>query len=139
MKKVRLAELVNMARSLVSSKSLTKLHTDYGAKRIHYSFIWRDGHLLSVGTNRLISVNDVGTQLRRFYGKPHMFMHSELDAVRRCPIDAREATMVNVCLNRRGDVRCARPCQSCLELLIALNFQKVYFTTPTGDFSCITL
>lgn len=102
---------------------------------IHWTFLIRNGKILSQGVNRAIEPpkcygyhNNVKCESTTFTPK----WHSELDALRRCNFSLKDYTAVNVRLNKSGDIRMSLPCAACRRILKVMNCNKLYFTTETG-------
>ncbi len=105
----------------------------------HFSFVFKDGRLLSVGLNNgkthpknllYAYLGRDGSDISRIVGT-----HSEMSAVlRTSPDECRGATMVNLRINRRGDFDYSRPCSGCLDMLRRMGFSSAFHTHRDGRF-----
>lgn len=98
----------------------------------HWTYFVRDNEILTVGLNRSLEPS-------KKYGyhdnpdptfKPKY--HSELDALRKCNRGLHDLDVVNVRLNKAGQLRLSLPCRTCRNLLALLDVRRVYFTTEVG-------
>ncbi len=98
----------------------------------HWTFLVKDNKIISSGVNRCVEPS-------RYYGyhannssltfRPKW--HAELDAIHRCNFNLRGCEVVNVRLNRSGEIRISFPCKICRTMIRVLNCKKVYYTTDT--------
>jgi hypothetical protein len=91
----------------------------------HASLIVRKGRLLAVGTNAF-----KGHPVAHKLGYRYSEMHSELNALLKCPLRDR-ITLINVRYNKQGQLRMARPCPLCLPWCQAV-FDEIYYSCPDG-------
>lgn len=102
---------------------------------IHWTFLVRNGRIVSQGVNRPIEPS-------RYYGYHSVLRcdsdsftpkwHSELDALHRSGFCLRDYIAVNVRLNKTGELRLSLPCTGCRRILKVMNCEKVYFTSESG-------
>jgi tRNA(Arg) A34 adenosine deaminase TadA len=124
-----LDECLRIARRKNSTHPLRR----QGWKYIHWSFVVQDGKILSVGVNRNAGIEVMLPGLRD--GKK---IHAEQDAYRRVEEGKnrlqlqRKWYMVNVRLNRKGEVRNSDPCYRCRYLLMWLGIDRIIFTIDEG-------
>jgi hypothetical protein len=110
--------------------SKNKSHPEWGNYH-HFSFIVQGGKILEVGFNRS------GSAVEGFgYGSEYpQKIHAENDVYRKArgildfgkPFD-----VINIRLNKRGEVRISKPCECCLNFLSAVGCRNVYFSTEVG-------
>ena len=133
MKKSLIKEAYAIARRNI------ELHPENG-RFIHFSFVVQHGKIIEWG------VNHAGVP-RKHYGyhnrlddptfKPKT--HSEADAWKKARglLDKQERwSMINVRLNRRGELRNSKPCLCCYGLLTALGCEYFYFSTNETFLKC---
>lgn len=95
----------------------------------HFTFILRKSKIVSIGTNHNCTHP---RSLAYSYGRP-VGVHAELDAVLRLgPGDYSRYSMVNVRLNKHGQIQLSAPCSGCLDMIQQLGFKRVYYSTPVG-------
>ena len=100
---------------------------------IHYSFAVVDGSVYVVGTNKS-AVPSVHLGYNQRVPEPKI--HSELDAYKKLrkivPIGKVQWSLINVRLNRSGEMKNSRPCHVCQEWLSQVGCTEVYYTTEAG-------
>ena len=120
---------------------------------IHWTFLVKDGKIISCGVNRPIEPPRHYGYHREFEtvksvqgSTPHHIKsgldaqdkplipkwHSELDAIKKCRGSLVDCVAVNVRLNKTGQERISMPCKTCRRLLYVTNIKKVFFTTEFG-------
>lgn len=98
----------------------------------HWTFLIRDNQIISEGKNHR------GEPSKKYGYHNHIDkdyrpkFHSELYAIRKCKRGLEDITLVNVRLNRLGEVKMAMPCKVCQNILRNLDIKKIYFTTEDG-------
>lgn len=98
----------------------------------HFSFILKGTKIYSIGWN------DVKAKSAKISGKyvdyPLGGVHAEANAIAK--LDdlnvCRRATLLNLRLNNRGQIRLSKPCPICNNLLYAIGFNKIYYSTDEG-------
>lgn len=127
MKKSLLTEILNRCQRDIPN------HPEHD-NFMHWTFIVQNNQIVSDGVNRNheppISAGYHGRCCIERGFKPKW--HSELDAVRRCKRKLQGCEVVNVRLNKSGEVRLSMPCVACRNLLYVVNASKVFFTTEFG-------
>jgi hypothetical protein len=100
---------------------------------IHYSYAIVGNAIWCVGKNKS------DTPLIHFgYTQrvPDPKIHSELDAYKKLrkmlPIAKTEWELVNVRVNRSGEMKISKPCEVCQEWLRSIGCKRVTYTTETG-------
>ena len=116
------------------SESLRRLpnHPQY-KHYVHYSFAVVDGSVVVVGTNKsAVPPVHFGYNSR----VPEPKIHSELDAyrkLRKCvSISKTDWELVNVRVNRSGEMKKSKPCSVCAEWLQSVGCKGVTYTTESG-------
>lgn len=99
----------------------------------HFSYLLRKNTVVAVGYNQGYKTHRIAKQ----YGCRFDAIHSELHAI--CKVDCRiselkELTLVNIRLLRSGELRIAKPCQSCSKLLLTFGLVNVFYSTNEGVF-----
>ena len=100
---------------------------------LHYSYIVQDGKIIEMGVNRSIHHGAV----RHLGYSDDSKIHSEVDAYFKAkghPDFDKEMPfeVVNIRLNRQGDLRMSKPCSCCNNFLKGLGAKDCYFTTDAG-------
>jgi hypothetical protein len=98
----------------------------------HWTFVVRDGVVISSGKNRAVEPLKIYGYHRREEDWFRPKLHAELDAVSRCTSNVFGLTIVNIRLNRLGEPKLAIPCRICHSLLSALKVKRILFTTEYG-------
>lgn len=100
---------------------------------IHYSYAVVDGAVYVVGTNKS-AIPDLHLGYNQRVPEPKI--HSELDAYRKLrkivPINKAEWSLVNVRVNRSGEMKNSKPCPVCQGWLSAVGCKSVTYTTEDG-------
>lgn len=99
---------------------------------LHFSFVMQGTRVHAIG------FNDVDKSGVRLYGKfweyPLKGLHSETSAISK--LDdlniCRKATLVNVRLNKKGQLRNSKPCEICQAVLNFVGLKKIYYSTESG-------
>jgi deoxycytidylate deaminase len=111
----------------------------------HFSFIFQKNKLLSIGINspkthplnlKYNYVNKQKDKISHIVGT-----HSEMSAVIKLgTIEGYDGlTIVNTRINRKKELDYSHPCNGCMEMLLDLKFEKIYFTTKEKKFKLIKL
>lgn len=116
------------------SESLRKLpnHPQYH-HYVHYSYAVVDNAVLVVGTNKsAVPPRHFGYHARVREPK----IHSEFDAYMKLrkyvPLSKIEWELVNVRVNRSGEMKLSKPCEVCQVWLKEMGCVRVTYTTETG-------
>lgn len=60
--------------------------------------------------------------------------HAEMNVINNIPEDVlSDLSLLVVRVNRKGELTCAKPCQSCFKALLDVGLKKVYYTDYTGE------
>lgn len=128
----------NLLKSAEASLSLAKGLGVWHRCR-HFSFVFDGSRLLAVGLNsrkthpRNLMYSYVGRDNVDI--SPMVGTHSEMSAVLRMgEDDCRGLKMVNVRVNRRGELDHSRPCPGCVDMIGRLGFEEVFYTNRDGAF-----
>jgi len=98
----------------------------------HFSFVMKGSQILSIGWN------DISAPPIRINKKLIMYplggVHSELHSIKKiknlnC---LKDCSLVNVRLNRKGQLRLSKPCNVCMTMITLLKFNKLYYSTEFG-------
>lgn len=109
----------------------------------HFSFVFLNNRLVSIGRNvrKTHPINRRNPKFNMAGEKidDSKYSCSELVALLKIKkirnnFNFNKSILVNVRIDRRGEISFAKPCQSCLSLLKFLNIKKVFFTDYTGEF-----
>ena len=104
-----------------------------GNKSRHISFLCKKKRILSWGVNR---ENDTHPLAQRF-SYINSAVHSELDALVKLKsyhVNYSQLSIFNIRIDRYHRVCLSKPCRRCMNLLIAFDVKKVYYTDENGQF-----
>jgi deoxycytidylate deaminase len=98
----------------------------------HFTFILRGNKILSIGWNDL-HANDAKIN-GKYIKYPLGGIHSEAAAIEKLNDfnNCRKLTLLNIRLNKKGILRLSKPCEHCNNLLLAIGFNKIYYSTNEG-------
>jgi hypothetical protein len=122
MKKKILKECVRIA------KEKNKFHTHTTFR--HFSFVIQQNKILEWGINK-----SYGTPPPNVGYPENAGMHSENDVYRKAKgiLDPKESfEVVNIRLNKSGDLRLSKPCPCCYNFLKNIGCTTVWFSTEIG-------
>lgn len=105
----------------------------------HFSFIYDNNKLLSIGVNNPVHFNRKVYSIGKKFGIPKFvqfpFLHSEIDSLIKLlhirKISGREKIVI-IRLNKKNELRNSKPCDSCQIVLNQLNFRKMWWSTENG-------
>lgn len=127
-------------RSLQIAKAL--FDPAFPIRCFHLSFIWYKNRLVSVGQNTIKThthhkfnpkINTEGENVSEF--KKTCSEFNSLNKIRRLTnIPFSKCTLINIRINRNGQLSNSRPCVSCDSLLNYLNIKEIFFTNNEGLF-----
>lgn len=93
----------------------------------HFSFVCHKNKIISIGWN------DV-TKTSKYITYPLGGRHAEADSVGN--LDnlnlCRNATLINIRLNPKKELRLSKPCDICLGFICKMGFRKIYYSTDKG-------
>lgn len=129
--------LLNLALKIAKKKLSHHPEKDHFS---HYSFVVQEDKILGFGMNH-VGLPPVHYGYGRDEDDAYLpKTHSEISAWKKIRgiLDKRKPfTVINIRLNRKGEVRKSKPCRVCLDILNSLGCNKVYFTGGDNDFSII--
>jgi hypothetical protein len=103
-----------------------------GGRNFHASFILNKSKLLSIGVNRY---NKSHPKNQEFGYSPMAGIHSEMAACLKLGLtDCSSLGIVNVRINRNGQLSNSCFCKGCSNLVKYLNFKEAFFTNDGGKF-----
>lgn len=106
----------------------------YPAKR-HYTFIIQNNKIIEYGRNRI-------DRSYKELGFPETSnRHSEVDAWKRARgilKKNKKFEIVNIRLNRCGEIRDSKPCSCCYSYLLDLGCRRFYYSCSSGEFKYLT-
>jgi hypothetical protein len=130
--KGKLMLTVSVQKNVVRlANNLFELTENYHWK--HYSFIMQKNEVRSVGWNQPYKTHPLA---KRFNYKFHC-IHSELHAILKFDepvVKLQKYSLVNVRLDKQGNVRMSKPCEVCQRLLVAFPFKEVWYSTNSSEF-----
>ena len=115
-------------RCLDIARAYGDRHPEWG-RFMHYSFVIEGNKLVAWATNR------AGPPQRRLGYRPSSKRHAEPAAwakARGLLEGKGRLEVVNIRLNRLGDMRISAPCACCHSFLSVVGVEKVWFTTDAG-------
>lgn len=135
-------------KSLELARALCPQPEEFDLRTWHFTAIWLKNRLLSVG------INKKRTHPRNLLNKKfnregldisgEKYSCSEIIAwlklgKRRNTIDLNKCIMVNIRVDRNGNIGLSRPCKSCESLLQYIQPKKVYFTNEKSTFELYSI
>ena len=106
---------------------------------VHYSFIIQNNSIVGYGVNRDGTPPiHWGYKNRKDDPTYNPKLHSEINAYRKVKgiLDKRKSfEIINVRLNRHGELRNSKPCSCCYNLLRELGCKKFYYSSDIGFLS----
>jgi hypothetical protein len=106
-------------------------HSEYQSGFMHYTFVIQNKKIIKWATN-----NGVKCDLAPKLGYPkHSKIHSEPAAWKKAKglVNRRRPfQIINIRLNRKGQMRNSKPCWYCACFLDSLNCNEVWYTTNLG-------
>lgn len=90
----------------------------------HGAVIAKSGRVLATGTNK---ERNHPTIVSSEHIKTHCSVHAEIDAIKRAG-NTRGATIYIARVNKRGQARMSRPCDSCYQEIIKSGIKKIVYT-----------
>ena len=122
-------KIIKQCLKIARYKNAPDYHPQWGFFH-HFSFIIQNNKIVEYGFNRS------GPPLDGFgYNKKFGKIHSENDAYRKAKglLDPqRPFDIVNIRLNKQGEMRLSKPCNCCHNFLSVVNCHSVYFSTKIG-------
>jgi deoxycytidylate deaminase len=109
---------------------------DLPARCYHVSFATYKGKIISIGfnsakTNPINLKNRKKNSCGKDYSEQKMTC-SELSCLKKVKnktnIPFNKITLINVRIDRNGDVRCSKPCESCEKLIDFLGIKRILYT-----------
>lgn len=106
-------------------------------KFFHFAFGYRKNKLLAIGQNNPEKTHTQAVMLARRFNTEleHPFLHAETDLISRLwgkyYID-NSLRMVIIRLNKRGELRCSKPCERCDQIIKSLGINKVWWSDVNG-------
>ncbi|NBO99256.1 MAG: hypothetical protein EBU90_03895 [Proteobacteria bacterium] len=106
-------------------------------KFFHFAFGFRKNKLLAIGQNNPEKTHPQALLLSQRFnlGLEHPYLHAETDLISKLwgkyYID-NSMKMVVVRLNKRGQLRCSKPCERCSQIIEALGINKIWWSIDDG-------
>lgn len=106
-------------------------------KFFHFALGFKKSRLLAIGQNNPEKTHPQALMLARRFNTDteHPYLHAETDLISRLwgktYIDS-SLKVVVVRLNKRGELRCSKPCDQCSQVLNALGIHKVWWSENNG-------
>lgn len=88
----------------------------------HFSFLLRKNKILSVGVNQQYKTHPLAAK----YGHRFSSIHSEVHAISNWKHSLHECILLNIRLDKWGNLRYSEPCPYCKKFLNDLNIPCVY-------------
>lgn len=125
----------NIALSLLPKAKETRSTKN---KFFHFAFGYKKNKLLAIGQNNPEKTHTQALFLsQRFLNTDtdYPYLHAETDLISRLwgkyYIDE-NLRMVIIRLNKRGELRCSKPCRNCSRIIRALGIRKVWWSIDNG-------
>jgi len=106
-------------------------------KFFHFAFGFKKNKLLAIGQNNPEKTHPQALILAKRFNTDteHPYLHAETDLISRLwgkhYID-NTLRMVVIRLNKRGQLRCSKPCDQCTQVLEALDITKIWWSDNDG-------
>lgn len=106
-------------------------------KFFHFAFGFRKNRLLAIGQNNPEKTHTQALILSQRFNldTEHPYLHAETDLISRLwgkyYIDG-SMKMVIIRLNKRGELRCSKPCEKCEQIIRSLGINKVWWSIDDG-------
>lgn len=108
-------------------------------KFFHFAFGFRKNRLLAIGQNNPEKTHTQAFLIAKKFnddvGLEYPYLHAETDLISRLwgkyYIDS-SLKVIIVRLNKRGELRCSKPCDRCESILKSLDINKVWWSTDYG-------
>lgn len=102
-------------------------------RKLHFSFVVQRRQILEWGCNMLHEPPIHMGYIQRINGAEPK-LHSELVAYRRAKgiMKNRTFRLINIRLNRQGEIRLSKPCVCCYEILKTLGCSEFCYSTENG-------
>lgn len=103
------------------------------AKTIHFSFLVKKNKIISIGWNTYCKTHPIANK----FGHRENNIHSELSCIiNHKRKSLRNIVMINIRINKRGEIRNAIPCESCKKMLAFYKIDNIIYSTDRG-FKCM--
>lgn len=125
---------IDIAMSLLPK---AKVSRNTKNKFFHFAFGFKKNKLLAIGQNNPEKTHTQAFWLAKRFNTDieHPYLHAETDLISRLwgkyYID-NSLKMVVVRLNKRGQLRCSKPCDKCSQILQALGITKIWWSDENG-------
>jgi hypothetical protein len=106
-------------------------------KFFHFAFGFKKSKLLAIGQNNPEKTHPQALMLARRFNTDieHPYLHAETDLISRLwgkhYIDG-SLKIVVLRLNKRGELRCSKPCEKCSQILNSLGIYKIWWSEDNG-------
>jgi hypothetical protein len=106
-------------------------------KFFHFAFGFKKSKLLAIGQNNPEKTHPQALMLARRFNTDmeHPYLHAETDLISRLwgkhYIDG-SLKIVVLRLNKRGELRCSKPCEKCSQILNSLGIHKIWWSEDNG-------
>jgi deoxycytidylate deaminase len=125
---------------MINQKLLDKIifltrNIDHSSKgsSLHFTFVVYKSKIITIGKNQCRTTHPKALE----YGYRFSAIHSELDAIIKCiklEYDISKCTFINTRMGYDGQIRIAKPCDICADLLKDFGVTKVIYTNHLGNF-----
>lgn len=106
-------------------------------KFFHFAFGYKKNKLLAIGQNNPEKTHTQALILSQRFNtdSSYPYLHAETDLISRLwgkyYIDE-NLRMVIIRLNKRGELRCSKPCKNCSKIIRALGIKRVWWSIDNG-------
>lgn len=115
-------------------KIASELSATHNDQNKHFSFIVLRNTIVAIGTNSYTKTHPVALNAYFIYGG----IHSEVDAylkIRWQDINLAKCDLINIRVNRFGEIRMSKPCSKCLDFVRKIGFHRVWYSDSNGIFN----
>lgn len=108
-------------------------------KFFHFAFGYKKNKLIGIGQNNPEKTHTRAIKLAKRYNNEYSltypYLHAETDLISKLwgnyYIDS-SLTVIVVRLNKRGEMRCSKPCERCYNIMKALDIKKIFWSDTNG-------
>lgn len=129
-----LEEAYDISLSLLPKAKLSRTTKN---KFFHFAFGFRKNRLIGIGQNNPEKTHTQALILSQRFNlnTEHPYLHAETDLISRLwgkyYIDS-SLKMVVLRLNKRGQLRCSKPCEKCEQIIRSLGITKLWWSIDNG-------
>ncbi len=97
----------------------------------------KKGKVIATGTNIRKTHPQQYLYAKKTGNEKRIYLHAEISALVKCRQKPHSIYVIRV--NNKGELRLAKPCDSCMLALEHANISNIYYSNNNGEIECITL